>query len=87
MTDSVDQMLVQVRKAKEQGVDLVEIRLDNVKNFTPDGDLETLIKQSVLPTLITYRSTNCLHFNILQHARRESSLKMRYPLDLPNVRS
>ncbi|KAL8159913.1 hypothetical protein V2J09_001450 [Rumex salicifolius] len=55
MADSVDQMLAQVRKAKEQGADLVEIRLDYVKNFTPDGDLKTLIKQSVLPTLITYR--------------------------------
>ncbi|KAL8140836.1 hypothetical protein V2J09_006857 [Rumex salicifolius] len=56
MADSVDQMLAQVRKAKEHGADLVEIRLDYVKNFTPDGDLEALIKQSVfLPTLITYR--------------------------------
>ncbi|KAL8166504.1 hypothetical protein V2J09_008003 [Rumex salicifolius] len=55
MADSIDQMLAQVRKAKEQGADLVEIRLDYVKNFTPNGDLEDLVKQSVLPTLITYR--------------------------------
>ncbi|KAL8171268.1 hypothetical protein V2J09_023072 [Rumex salicifolius] len=55
MADSVDQMLAQVRKAKEQGADLVEIRLDYLKNFTPNADLEALIKQSVLPTLITYR--------------------------------
>ncbi|KDP23583.1 hypothetical protein JCGZ_23416 [Jatropha curcas] len=55
MAESVDQMLVQMRKAKEYGADLVEIRLDFLKNFSPSQDLETLIKQSPLPTLITYR--------------------------------
>lgn len=55
MGETVDQMLIQARKAKELGADLVEIRLDFLKNFSPRQDLEILIKQSALPTLITYR--------------------------------
>lgn len=55
MAETVDQMLIQARKAKELGADLVEIRLDFLKNFSPRQDLEILIKQCPLPTLITYR--------------------------------
>lgn len=55
MADSVDQMLGQIRKAKEVGGDLVEIRLDYLKNFSPRQDLQFLVKQSPLPTLVTYR--------------------------------
>ncbi|KAI4343243.1 hypothetical protein MLD38_027771 [Melastoma candidum] len=55
MAESVDQMLSQIRTAKELGADLVEIRIDYLKNFSPKQDLEVLIKQSSLPTLITYR--------------------------------
>uniref|UniRef100_A0A2N9IYC3 Uncharacterized protein n=1 Tax=Fagus sylvatica TaxID=28930 RepID=A0A2N9IYC3_FAGSY len=55
MAETVDQMLLQMRKAKELGADLVEIRVDFLKNFSPRQDLEILIKQSPLPTLITYR--------------------------------
>jgi 3-dehydroquinate dehydratase/shikimate dehydrogenase len=55
MAETVDQMLIQTRKAKELGADLVEVRLDFLKNFSPRLDLEILIKQSALPTLITYR--------------------------------
>ncbi|GAB2277534.1 hypothetical protein Dimus_012244 [Dionaea muscipula] len=57
MADSVDQMLVQIQMAKEQGADLVEVRLDYLKSFSLDQDLEILIKQSSLPTLITFRPT------------------------------
>nr|CAN60561.1 hypothetical protein VITISV_034024 [Vitis vinifera] len=57
MADSVDQMLGQIRKAKEVGGDLVEIRLDYLKNFSPRQDLQFLVKQSPLPTLVTYRPT------------------------------
>ncbi|KAK9292866.1 hypothetical protein L1049_020955 [Liquidambar formosana] len=55
MAESVDQMLIQMQKAKELGADLVEVRLDYLKGFSPKQDLEILIKQSPLPTLITYR--------------------------------
>ena len=55
MAESVDEMLDQMRKAKELGGDLVEIRIDFLNNFNPRQDLEILIKQSPLPTLVTYR--------------------------------
>ncbi|XP_050384135.1 bifunctional 3-dehydroquinate dehydratase/shikimate dehydrogenase, chloroplastic-like [Argentina anserina] len=55
MGESVDQMLRQLQQAKELGADLVEIRVDYIKNFSPRQDLETLIKRSPLPTLVTYR--------------------------------
>lgn len=55
MADSVDQMLSQIKSAKDQGADLVELRLDFLKNFSPRQDLEVLLKQSALPTLVTFR--------------------------------
>ncbi|XP_043720623.1 bifunctional 3-dehydroquinate dehydratase/shikimate dehydrogenase, chloroplastic-like [Telopea speciosissima] len=55
MGQSVDQMLSEISKAKAGGADLVEVRLDYLNNFNPRQDLEILIKQSPLTTLITYR--------------------------------
>ncbi|KAI9084312.1 hypothetical protein K1719_033654 [Acacia pycnantha] len=52
---TVDQMLADMRRAKEIGSDIVEIRLDCLRSFNPASDLQTLIKQSPLPTLVTYR--------------------------------
>lgn len=52
---TVNQMLIEMEKAVEVGVDVVEIRLDCLRNFNPQQDLEILIKQSPLPTLVTYR--------------------------------
>ncbi|CAL5380978.1 unnamed protein product [Camellia sinensis] len=52
---TVDQMLTDMRKAKEIGADMVEIRLDCLREFNPRPDLQILIKQSPLPTLVTYR--------------------------------
>ncbi|KVH91369.1 hypothetical protein Ccrd_006604, partial [Cynara cardunculus var. scolymus] len=57
MADTVDQMLVQMNLAKSSGADLVEIRLDSLKEFSPREDIQTLIKLSSLPTLFTYRPT------------------------------
>ncbi|XVE62587.1 hypothetical protein DITRI_Ditri06bG0130400 [Diplodiscus trichospermus] len=55
MAESVDQMLLQMRKAKELGGDIVEVRVDFLKNFSPRQDLDILIKQAPLPTLVTFR--------------------------------
>ncbi|GAV64203.1 DHquinase_I domain-containing protein/Shikimate_DH domain-containing protein/Shikimate_dh_N domain-containing protein [Cephalotus follicularis] len=55
MGTTVDQMLMEMQKAKDIGADVVEIRLDCLRNFSPRQDLGTLIKQSPLPTLVTYR--------------------------------
>ncbi|KAL5566202.1 hypothetical protein UlMin_029366 [Ulmus minor] len=43
MAESVDYMLVQMQKAKELGADLVELRLDFLKSFSPKFDLEILV--------------------------------------------
>ncbi|KAF2307080.1 hypothetical protein GH714_024735 [Hevea brasiliensis] len=56
MGTTVDQMLIEMQRAKEIGADVVEIRIDCLKNLNPRQDLEILIKQSPLPTLVTYRS-------------------------------
>lgn len=67
MGESVDQMLLQMQQAKEIGADLIEIRLDFLKNFSPRQDLEILIKRSPLPTLVTYRYLlNLLIYHIVQ---------------------
>ncbi|MED6221692.1 hypothetical protein PIB30_057224 [Stylosanthes scabra] len=53
---SVEEALVEMRKAKEIGADVVEVRLDLLKNFNPSHHLQLLIKNRPLPTLITYRA-------------------------------
>ncbi|KAL1211835.1 Bifunctional 3-dehydroquinate dehydratase/shikimate dehydrogenase [Cardamine amara subsp. amara] len=55
MADSIDKMVIETCKAHEVGADLVEIRLDWLKDFNPLEDLKTIIKKSPLPTLFTYR--------------------------------
>ncbi|CAD5322254.1 unnamed protein product [Arabidopsis thaliana] len=55
MADSIDKMVIETFKAHELGADLVEIRLDWLKDFNPLEDLKTIIKKSPLPTLFTYR--------------------------------
>ncbi|KAK4751251.1 hypothetical protein SAY87_004733 [Trapa incisa] len=55
MGTTVDQMLIEMGKAKEVGADVVEIRLDCLRKFSPQQDLEILIKRSPLPTLVTCR--------------------------------
>lgn len=55
MADSIDKMVIETFKAHELGADLVEIRLDWLKDFNPIEDLKTIIKKSPLPTLFTYR--------------------------------
>ncbi|XP_056842638.1 bifunctional 3-dehydroquinate dehydratase/shikimate dehydrogenase, chloroplastic isoform X2 [Raphanus sativus] len=55
MADSVDKMVVETCKAQDLGADLVEIRLDSLKEFNPLEDLKIIIQKSPLPTLFTYR--------------------------------
>ncbi|KAL0699390.1 hypothetical protein Bca4012_055512 [Brassica carinata] len=55
MADSVDKMVIETCKAQDLGADLVEIRLDSLKEFNPLEDLKTIIQKSPLPTLFTYR--------------------------------
>lgn len=55
MADTVDKMLILMQKAKLSDADLVEVRLDTLKSFNPQADIETIIKYCPLPTLFTYR--------------------------------
>ncbi|KAG8370060.1 hypothetical protein BUALT_Bualt14G0078400 [Buddleja alternifolia] len=57
MADTVDELVELMHKAKLKGADIVEIRLDHLKSFDPNADIEKLIKQCPLPTLFTYRPT------------------------------
>ncbi|KAK9949893.1 hypothetical protein M0R45_005403 [Rubus argutus] len=55
MAETVDTMVRDMGKARSLGADLVEIRLDYLKVFNHNEDLKTLIRESPLPTLFTYR--------------------------------
>lgn len=59
MADRVDQMVELMHMAKLKGADIVEIRLDYLKSFNPHADIEKLIKECPLPTLLTYRLIIC----------------------------
>ncbi|KAK1267185.1 hypothetical protein QJS04_geneDACA009151 [Acorus gramineus] len=52
---STDQMAADMRLARSNGADLVEIRLDHLQSFDPQRDLRFLLKDPPLPTLVTYR--------------------------------
>lgn len=72
MADTVGEMVEQMHKAKVRGADLVEIRLDSLKSFTPPKDVDLLIQQCPLPTLFTYRFivslllSNCNYLIMMQ---------------------
>lgn len=56
MGETVEKMVLDIQKAKLNGADLVEIRLDSLSTFNPHQDLNTFIQQHhSLPFLFTYR--------------------------------
>lgn len=56
MAATVDDMLVDIGRAERLGADVVEIRLDYLKEFDDlRKEIGVLIEGSTLPTLITYR--------------------------------
>lgn len=56
MGETIEKMAVDIQKAKLNGADLVEIRLDSLSTFNPHQDLKTFIQQhNSLPLLFTYR--------------------------------
>lgn len=58
MSESVEQMLKDMQKAKAEGADIVEITLDCIKGFQPQTDLEILLKNKPLPVISVFRSTS-----------------------------
>ncbi|KAJ7522531.1 hypothetical protein O6H91_18G015700 [Diphasiastrum complanatum] len=55
VAESVDEMLSQMRVAKKNGADVVELRVDYIQGFAPEMDLPRLIRGRVLPVIVTYR--------------------------------
>ncbi|KAL5770778.1 hypothetical protein ACOSP7_014932 [Xanthoceras sorbifolium] len=55
MAQSVEQMVGDMHRAKAQGADVVEVRLDCIHNFQPHQDLQIILKNKPLPVLIAYR--------------------------------
>ncbi|KAL3537959.1 hypothetical protein ACH5RR_001325 [Cinchona calisaya] len=58
MAESVEQMLKDMQKAKAEGADVIEIRLDCIKGFQPKKDLQILLRNKPLPIIIVYRATS-----------------------------
>ncbi|KAF3454389.1 hypothetical protein FNV43_RR04836 [Rhamnella rubrinervis] len=52
---SVEQMVSDMIQAKAQGADLVEVRLDYIKDFRPHKDLQVILRNKPLPVIIVYR--------------------------------
>eukprot|EP01018_Ginkgo_biloba_P010731 Gb_22470 [translate_table: standard] len=52
---SLEETLKQMHQAKFDGADVIEIRIDHLRNFNPTVDMEILLKNRPLPTIITYR--------------------------------
>ncbi|KAK8470702.1 hypothetical protein PHAVU_003G035000 [Phaseolus vulgaris] len=55
MGETIEKMKIDVQKAKAEGADVAEIRLDSLSNIDPYQDLTALIQHRVLPLLFTYR--------------------------------
>lgn len=55
MSSSVEQMMSDMFKAKAQGADVVELRLDCLKTFDFRHHLRVLLNNNPLPVIIVYR--------------------------------
>lgn len=55
VAQSVEQMVIDMKQAKAEGADVVEVRLDYIKNFQPRQDLEIILGNKPLPVMIVYR--------------------------------
>ncbi|KAJ0707318.1 putative 3-dehydroquinate dehydratase, Shikimate dehydrogenase (NADP(+)) [Helianthus annuus] len=55
MSHSVEQLVGDMFQAKNEGADLVEIRLDFLKEFDPVKDLRTIVGCRPLPIVVVYR--------------------------------
>jgi 3-dehydroquinate dehydratase len=51
----VESFLKEMDEACSTGVDILEIRLDFIKDFDTERDLKRIMSHSKLPYLITYR--------------------------------
>lgn len=54
---SLDAFLEEIREAIATGVDIVELRLDFLKDFDPTKDLDRIMAACSIPYIVTYRPT------------------------------
>ncbi|KAL8231857.1 hypothetical protein R6Q57_001635 [Mikania cordata] len=57
MSHSVEQLVDDMLQAKNEGADLVELRLDCLSEFNPDQHLRTIVCNRPLPIIVVYRPT------------------------------
>eukprot|EP00271_Cylindrocystis_brebissonii_P003256 TRINITY_DN1404_c0_g1_i1.p1 TRINITY_DN1404_c0_g1~~TRINITY_DN1404_c0_g1_i1.p1 ORF type:complete len:532 (-),score=110.16 TRINITY_DN1404_c0_g1_i1:402-1997(-) len=55
VSDTVDGLIADIAKAKEVGADLVDLRLDNLKEFNVESDLKKLLEGRLLPAIVSFR--------------------------------
>lgn len=53
--DGMQGFLEEIKEAAATGVDLIELRLDFIKDFDPSKDLQTLMSACTVPYVVTYR--------------------------------
>ncbi|GKE33349.1 bifunctional 3-dehydroquinate dehydratase/shikimate dehydrogenase, chloroplastic-like protein [Tanacetum coccineum] len=55
MSEYVEKMVGDMFEAKIEGADMLELRLDCLKDFYPKRDLPTLLSNKPLPVVVVYR--------------------------------
>lgn len=55
VANTADEMAADMAAAAAMGADVVELRLDCLSSFQPRSDLERLLTNRPIPTLVTYR--------------------------------
>jgi 3-dehydroquinate dehydratase / shikimate dehydrogenase len=52
---TMEQFLADIDTVTAAGVDLIELRLDYIGDFSPEKDLDTLMSRCTIPYIVTYR--------------------------------
>lgn len=55
--DSLEGMLAEIGEATAAGVDIIELRLDFLREFNPEADLKALMEACTIPYIVTFRPT------------------------------
>ncbi|XP_021282921.1 bifunctional 3-dehydroquinate dehydratase/shikimate dehydrogenase, chloroplastic-like isoform X2 [Herrania umbratica] len=74
MAQSVEQMVKDMHQAKAEGAQLVEIRLDYIKNFQPHQDIQIILKNKPLPVIIVYRRLQLEKCLVFAHFRSQDCM-------------
>lgn len=55
--DSLEGMLAEIGEATAAGVDIIELRLDFLREFDPETHLKALMEACTIPYIVTFRPT------------------------------